>query len=132
MAEAGIESLQRFLNLILGCAIHCERREQYITNIKDMNSELQLEMMGNIQTVMQGLLRVPWNSLDSLSVEELVTRCQDAYGHLNRAVVDRDTYAQKLDDLHGELAYLQSGTVRRLLLHMMKETVPRPTHDIFY
>jgi hypothetical protein len=47
--EAGVANLHKLLLLILGCAIHCERREHYINRIKSMDAALQLDMMTTIK-----------------------------------------------------------------------------------
>eukprot|EP00050_Salpingoeca_kvevrii_P000211 m.144196 g.144196 ORF g.144196 m.144196 type:complete len:1035 (+) comp10059_c0_seq1:102-3206(+) len=107
----GIEALKKCMMLMLGCSVQCANREMYINHIKSMSSEQQIEMMELIQDVMNGLIRVPWETMEQMSASSLLEQCRTAYEHLNRAVAERDVYAQKLDDARQERDFLAAQAV---------------------
>ena len=50
-AEASLEELRKALLLILGCAVQCERKEQFIDNIKSLDINMQHAIVEYIKEV---------------------------------------------------------------------------------
>ena len=51
VAEAALEELRKALLLILGCAVQCERKEQFIDNIKSLDIGTQHAIVEYIKEV---------------------------------------------------------------------------------
>ena len=51
VAEKARKELQRVLLLVLGCAVQCERKEEFIGNIKQLDIGIQHAIVENIQEV---------------------------------------------------------------------------------
>src|SRR4051812_14270200 len=49
MIADGVPELYTMLLLVLGCAVQCNHRERYITQIKQMDSAAQIDLMQHIQ-----------------------------------------------------------------------------------
>lgn len=49
--ESHIEDMKLLLLLILGCAIHCPKKEKFITNIKTLHERTQLAIVEYIRQV---------------------------------------------------------------------------------
>jgi hypothetical protein len=50
-AQTAREELSHLLQLVLGCAVNCQRRSEFIKNIMEMNESTQHMIMNAIQDV---------------------------------------------------------------------------------
>eukprot|EP00041_Stephanoeca_diplocostata_P023732 m.588829 g.588829 ORF g.588829 m.588829 type:complete len:927 (-) comp22367_c0_seq7:326-3106(-) len=95
-SEAGVDHLRRLLLLIVGCAVQGENQQKYIDDIMGLEASEQMEIMESIQSLMQSQLSTMWDTLEDLSKDALIDKCELAYRCLTQAVTERDAYAVKL------------------------------------
>lgn len=90
------DELRRLLQLILGCAVNCDQKQQYITRIMGMEETVQRAIMQSIQ---------------ELNFESLVDVTDGAqqrlYAELQAAIDMKDQLAQKCHELDQQLSLLQ-------------------------
>lgn len=102
--------LQRLLQLILGCAVNCIHKQQYITQIMKMEVAVQQAIMQNIQEL-EGSMHGPRLSLGaSLHFESLDVADgghQKLMAELQMAVDLKDQLGQRCHELDQQLSLLQ-------------------------
>lgn len=90
------DELRRLLQLILGCAVNCDQKQQYITRIMGMEETVQRAIMQSIQ---------------ELNFESLVDVADGAqqrlYAELQATVDMKDQLAQRCHELDQQLSLLQ-------------------------
>ncbi|XP_071649328.1 protein Hook homolog 3 [Temnothorax longispinosus] len=90
------DELRRLLQLILGCAVNCDQKQQYITRI-----------MGMEETVQQAIMQ----SIQELNFESLVDVADGAqqrlYAELQATADMKDQLAQRCHELDQQLSLLQ-------------------------
>lgn len=90
------DELRRLLQLILGCAVNCDQKQQYITRI-----------MGMEETVQQAIMQ----SIQELNFESIVDVADGAqqrlYAELQTTVDMKDQLAQRCHELDQQLSLLQ-------------------------
>lgn len=91
------EELGRLLQLILGCAVNCSHKQDYITIITGMEESVQLVIMQSIQELESG--GVGGNTEDA--------QMQKLMSDINRAVEERDQMEQKCHELDMQVSLLQ-------------------------
>ncbi|XP_015518663.1 protein Hook homolog 3 [Neodiprion pinetum] len=102
--------LRRLLQLILGCAVNCNQKQQYITRIMGMEEVVQQVIMQSIQEL-EGCMQGPRLSLGaSLNFESLDFgdgTQQRLLVELQAAIDSRDQLAQRCHELDQQLSLLQ-------------------------
>ncbi|XP_012263739.2 protein Hook homolog 3 [Athalia rosae] len=101
--------LRRLLQLILGCAVNCNQKQQYITRIMGMEEVVQQVIMQSIQEL-EGCMHGPRLSLGaSLNFESLDgdSTQQRFLAELQIAIDSRDQLAQRCHELDQQLSLLQ-------------------------
>ncbi|KAF4533458.1 hypothetical protein B566_EDAN001185 [Ephemera danica] len=114
------ENLILLLQLVLGCAIHCSNKEEYIRKMRDMEEEVQQVIMQSIQDLEQGIQGDPRSGLhlenvaalstaDSLS--EVTIHLSKAVEDLQRVTEERDHMKQRCHELDMQAVLLQDDKV---------------------
>lgn len=104
------DELRRLLQLILGCAVNCDQKQQYITRIMGMEETVQQAIMQSIQEL-ESSVHGPRLSLgtslhfESMDVADGVQ--QRLYAELQAAVDIKDQLAQRCHELDQQLSLLQ-------------------------
>lgn len=104
--QCDLIQLGKLLRLILGCAVNCERKQEYITQIMSMEESLQQCIMQAIQQL-EELTGGPGRSclsLVSLTNDSTVLRLMD---ELNAANESKETLAQQCYNLEMQVQALQ-------------------------
>ncbi|XP_072749684.1 protein Hook homolog 3 [Anoplolepis gracilipes] len=108
------DELRRLLQLILGCAVNCDQKQQYITKIMGMEETVQQAIMQSIQEL-ESSVHGPRLSLGtSLNFESLDVADgaqQRLYAELQATVDMKDQLAQKCHELDQQLSLLQEEKV---------------------
>ncbi|XP_029470662.1 coiled-coil domain-containing protein 88B [Rhinatrema bivittatum] len=108
--EQGIEEMRRFLLLLLGCAVQCERREELIDRIQALTFETQAVIASCIQEVTQNqsnILLLQWSDLGEMERPDLELIFQNMVHHLKRLVKEQEESAERVSELETELFYAQ-------------------------
>ncbi|EZA57765.1 hypothetical protein DMN91_003036 [Ooceraea biroi] len=96
------DELRRLLQLILGCAVNCDQKQQYITKIMGMEETVQQAIMQSIQELSTSSSFVNFESLDVADGAQ-----QRLYAELQATVDMKDLLAQKCHELDQQLSLLQ-------------------------
>ncbi|KAI1895868.1 hypothetical protein AGOR_G00111190 [Albula goreensis] len=111
LSGKSMEEMHRLLLLMLGCAVQCERKEEFIEKIKLLDIETQAAIVTHIQEVthnQENVLDLQWLELADLPAEELDPLSRSMALHLRRLIDERDDCAEVIVELTQERDYLQS------------------------
>uniref|UniRef100_A0A8C9W3K6 Coiled-coil domain containing 88C n=1 Tax=Scleropages formosus TaxID=113540 RepID=A0A8C9W3K6_SCLFO len=106
-----MEEMKKLLLLILGCAVQCERKEEFIEKIKSLDIETQAAIVAYIQEVthnQENVLDLQWLEVSDLPSEELDPLSRTMAFHLRRLIDERDDCAEVIVELTQERDYLLS------------------------
>ena len=106
--------LQKVLLLILGCAVQCERKEEFIENIKSLDHDTQLGIVEFIKEVQSSLLF--WVHI---AFPHLITGCRvcgfDSHKWLYKRSTERKTLNFNLCQWIISSQYLYSASQSHIL-----------------
>ncbi|XP_063804655.1 protein Daple isoform X2 [Pseudophryne corroboree] len=106
-----MEELSKILLLMLGCAVQCDRKEEYIERIKQLDIETQAGIVSHIQEVthnQENVFDLQWLELPDMAPEELDSLSRNMALHLKRLLDERDDSKEVIVELTQERDYLQS------------------------
>uniref|UniRef100_A0A8C0GLG4 Uncharacterized protein n=1 Tax=Chelonoidis abingdonii TaxID=106734 RepID=A0A8C0GLG4_CHEAB len=89
----------------------CERKEEFIERIKQLDIETQAAIVSHIQEVTQNqenVFDLQWLELPDMAPEELESLSRNMVFHLKRLIDERDECTELIVDLTQERDYLQS------------------------
>ncbi|XP_048061961.1 girdin isoform X1 [Megalobrama amblycephala] len=102
LSEQGLEEMRKLLLLLLGCAVQCDRKEEYIDRIQTLDYDTQAAIAAHIQEVTHN----QENVFDLQCVEESEsvphdkdTLVRDLTFNLKRLVDERDQQAETIVSL---------------------------------
>ncbi|XP_034440086.1 protein Hook homolog 1 isoform X2 [Hippoglossus hippoglossus] len=94
----------RLLQLILGCAVRCERKQEYIQIIMTLEESVQLVVMTAIQELMSKETKGPFGAEQSGDLEQQFKKsCED----LAELLAEKEALAQRCQELDIQVAVLQ-------------------------
>ncbi|XP_043504103.1 protein Hook homolog 3 [Polistes fuscatus] len=108
------DELCRLLQLILGCAVNCNQKQQYITRIMSMEESVQQAIMQSIQTLessMHGPRLSLGTSLNFESLDVADGAQQRLLSELQIAVDMKEQLEQRCHELDQQLSLLQEEKV---------------------
>ncbi|KAM4690163.1 protein Daple [Rhinophrynus dorsalis] len=111
LSGKSMEEMKKVLLLMLGCAVQCERKEEYIERIKQLDIETQAGIVSHIQEVthnQENVFDLQWLDLPDMAPEELESLSRSMVQHLKRLVDERDECKEVIVDLTQERDYLQT------------------------
>ncbi|XP_069624944.1 girdin isoform X2 [Ranitomeya imitator] len=105
ISEKGTEEMKKMLLLLLGCAVQCERKEEFIDKIQDLDFDTKAAVAAHIQEVTHN----PENVFDlqllepvDLSPDDLESLLKNTAFHLKRLVDERDDQSETIIELTEE------------------------------
>jgi flagellar biosynthesis/type III secretory pathway chaperone len=101
-SEKSLDELERFMILLLGCAIQSDNKEQLIEQMKNMQVERQQALIFYIQKITETtefVCSLDWNDLCDIAKTDLEALCRTAYVHMQRVAKERDTLFDTLIDI---------------------------------
>uniref|UniRef100_A0A803XPK3 Hook microtubule tethering protein 1 n=1 Tax=Meleagris gallopavo TaxID=9103 RepID=A0A803XPK3_MELGA len=96
--------LGRLMQLILGCAVNCERKQEHIQNIMTLEESVQHVVMTAIQELMSKEAMAP-SASDAPS--EMEQQLKKALEDLQDAIAEKEELAQRCQELDLQVAALQ-------------------------
>ncbi|XP_021258940.1 protein Daple isoform X2 [Numida meleagris] len=111
LSGKSMEEIKKLLLLVLGCAVQCERKEEFIERIKQLDIETQAAIVSHIQEVthnQENVFDLQWLELPDMAPEELESLSRNMVFHLKRLIDERDECTEVIVDLTQERDYLQS------------------------
>ncbi|XP_062920346.1 protein Hook homolog 1 [Mobula hypostoma] len=98
-----VVELGRLLQLILGCAVNCERKEEHIQIIMTLEESVQ----HNVMTAIQELMSKELPGIYGEASGDLEQRLQHAMEDLNDALVEKKELAHRCQELDVQVSALQ-------------------------
>ncbi|XP_062974032.1 protein Daple [Elgaria multicarinata webbii] len=111
LSGKSMDEIKKLLLLVLGCAVQCERKEEFIEKIKQLDIETQAAIVSHIQEVthnQENVFDLQWLELPDMAPEELESLSRNMVFHLKRLIDERDECTELIVDLTQERDYLQS------------------------
>uniref|UniRef100_A0A4W3GSF9 Coiled-coil domain containing 88A n=1 Tax=Callorhinchus milii TaxID=7868 RepID=A0A4W3GSF9_CALMI len=99
LTEHGIEEMKKLLLLLLGCAVQCERKEEFIEKIQNLDFDTKAAVAIHIQEVthnQENVFDLQWMELANLSQEDLDSLSRNLVFHLKRLVDERDEHTETI------------------------------------
>ncbi|XP_037687982.1 protein Daple isoform X2 [Choloepus didactylus] len=128
-----MEEIKKVLLLVLGCAVQCERKEEFIERIKQLDIETQAGIVAHIQEVthnQENVFDLQWLELPDVAPEELEALSRNMVFHLRRLIDERDECTELIVDLTQERDYLQAQQPPSPLKASSSDSTPSPTSSL--
>uniref|UniRef100_A0A8C0Q1E9 Coiled-coil domain containing 88C n=1 Tax=Canis lupus familiaris TaxID=9615 RepID=A0A8C0Q1E9_CANLF len=133
LSGKSMEEIKKLLLLVLGCAVQCERKEEFIERIKQLDIETQAGIVAHIQEVthnQENVFDLQWLELPDVAPEELEALSRNMVFHLRRLLDERDECTELIVDLTQERDYLQAQQPPSPLRSCSAESSPSPTSSL--
>ncbi|XP_069771986.1 protein Daple isoform X3 [Narcine bancroftii] len=124
LSGKSMEEIRKMLLLMLGCAVQCDRKEEFIERIKQLDITTQTAIVAHIQEIthnQENVFDLQWMELAEVSAEDLETLSRSMVFHLKRLLDDRDEYSEMIVELTQDRDYLQT---QQLLPSPVKSSSP--------
>uniref|UniRef100_A0A8B9QUH0 Coiled-coil domain containing 88C n=1 Tax=Apteryx owenii TaxID=8824 RepID=A0A8B9QUH0_APTOW len=131
LSGKSMDEIKKLLLLVLGCAVQCERREEFIERIKQLDIETQAAIVAHIQEVthnQENVFDLQWLELPGMAPEELESLSRSMVFHLKRLIDERDECTEVIVDLTQERDYLQSQQPPSPLKAPSPDSSPNPAN----
>ncbi|XP_021387617.2 protein Daple isoform X2 [Lonchura striata] len=128
-----MDEIKKLLLLVLGCAVQCERKEEFIDRIKQLDIETQAAIVSHIQEVthnQENVFDLQWLELPDMAPEELESLSRNMVFHLRRLIDERDECTEVIVDLTQERDYLQSQQPPSPLKVPSPDSSPNPANPL--
>ncbi|KAL2083255.1 hypothetical protein ACEWY4_021028 [Coilia grayii] len=105
LSEQGLEEMKKFLLLLLGCAVQCEKKEEYIERIQTLDFDTKAAIASHIQEVthnQENVLDLQWLEGGEQPPEDLDSFSRSLAFHLKRLVDERDDQLETIVELTQE------------------------------
>ncbi|KAM4594544.1 LOW QUALITY PROTEIN: girdin-like [Fundulus diaphanus] len=111
--EQSLEEMKKLLLLLLGCAVQCEKKEEYIEKIQTLDFDTKAAIAAHIQELthsQENVLDLPWLESSDVHPEEMETVMRNMATHLQHVLDQRDVHMETIVELMQE----KEGTVSLL------------------
>ncbi|XP_078788185.1 girdin isoform X14 [Oryzias latipes] len=105
LSEQGLDEMGKLLLLLLGCAVQCEKKEEYIERIQTLDFETKAAIASHIQEVthnQENVMDLQWLENGNVPPEDLDNLSRNLAFHLKRLVDERDTQLETIVELTQE------------------------------
>ncbi|XP_039995026.1 girdin-like isoform X2 [Xiphias gladius] len=105
LSEQGLEEMKKLLLLLLGCAVQCEKKEEYIECIQTLDFDSKAAIASHIQEVthnQENVVDLQWLESGEMPPEDLDSLSRNLAFHLKRLVDERDTQLETIVELTQE------------------------------
>uniref|UniRef100_A0A3B5QU44 Coiled-coil domain containing 88A n=1 Tax=Xiphophorus maculatus TaxID=8083 RepID=A0A3B5QU44_XIPMA len=105
LSEQGLEEMRKMLLLLLGCAVQCEKKEEYIERIQTLDFDTKAAIASHIQEVthnQENVVDLQWLESGEMPLEDLDSLSRNLAFHLKRLVDERDTQLETIVELTQE------------------------------
>ncbi|NXQ29152.1 DAPLE protein, partial [Alaudala cheleensis] len=133
LSGKSMDEIKKLLLLVLGCAVQCERKEEFIDRIKQLDIETQAAIVSHIQEVthnQENVFDLQWLELPDMAPEELESLSRNMVFHLRRLIDERDECTEVIVDLTQERDYLQSQQPPSPLKVPSSDSSPNPANPL--
>ncbi|XP_035117173.2 protein Daple isoform X4 [Callithrix jacchus] len=133
LSGKSMEEIRKVLLLVLGCAVQCEKKEEFIERIKQLDIETQAGIVAHIQEVthnQENVFDLQWLELPDVAPEELEALSRSMVLHLRRLIDQRDECTELIVDLTQERDYLQAQHPPSPVKTSSADSTPSPTSSL--
>ncbi|XP_042290177.1 girdin-like isoform X2 [Thunnus maccoyii] len=105
LSEQGLDEMKKLLLLLLGCAVQCEKKEEYIERIQTLDFDTKAAIASHIQEVthnQENVVDMQWLESGEMPPEDLDSLSRNLAFHLKRLVDERDTQLETIVELTQE------------------------------
>nr|XP_057914126.1 girdin-like isoform X4 [Doryrhamphus excisus] len=105
LTERGLEEMKKMLLLLLGCAVQCEKKEDYIERIQTLNFDTKAAIASHIQEVthnQENVVDLQWLESGEMPPDDLENLSRNLALHLKHVVDERDTQLETIVELTQE------------------------------
>ncbi|XP_060773132.1 LOW QUALITY PROTEIN: girdin-like [Neoarius graeffei] len=105
LTEQGLAEVKKLLLLLLGCAVQCEEKEEYIERIQTLDFDMKAAIASHIQEVthnQENVLDLQWMEGGESPPEDLDSLSRNLAFHLRRLVDERDEQLETIVELTQE------------------------------
>ncbi|XP_058240786.1 girdin-like isoform X3 [Hemibagrus wyckioides] len=105
LTEQGLAEVKKLLLLLLGCAVQCEEKEEYIEMIQTLDFDMKAAIASHIQEVthnQENVLDLQWLEGGESPPEDLDSLSRNLAFHLRRLVDERDEQLETIVELTQE------------------------------
>uniref|UniRef100_A0A8C5GUQ8 HOOK N-terminal domain-containing protein n=1 Tax=Gouania willdenowi TaxID=441366 RepID=A0A8C5GUQ8_GOUWI len=110
LSKQGLEEMKKMLLLLLGCAVQCEKKEEYIERIQSLDFDTKASIASHIQEVthnQENVVDLQWLESGEVPAEDLDSLSRNLAFHLKRLVDERDTQLETIVELTQERDCIQ-------------------------
>uniref|UniRef100_A0A452UX90 Coiled-coil domain containing 88A n=1 Tax=Ursus maritimus TaxID=29073 RepID=A0A452UX90_URSMA len=105
IAEQGTEEVKKLLLLLLGCAVQCQKKEEFIERIQGLDFDTKAAVAAHIQEVthnQENVFDLQWMEVTDMSQEEVEPLLKNMALHLKRLIDERDEHSETIIELSEE------------------------------
>ncbi|XP_066123251.1 girdin isoform X4 [Saccopteryx bilineata] len=110
-SEQGTEEVKKLLLLLLGCAVQCQKKEEFIERIQGLDFDTKAAVAAHIQEVthnQENVFDLQWMEVTDMSQEEIEPLLKNMALHLKRLIDERDEHSETIIELSEERDGLHS------------------------
>ncbi|CAO2640907.1 Ccdc88a [Lemmus lemmus] len=104
-SEQGTEEVKRLLLLLLGCAVQCQKKEEFIERIQGLDFDTKAAVAAHIQEVthnQENVFDLQWMEVTDMSQEDIEPLLKNMASHLKRLIDERDEHSETIVELSEE------------------------------
>ncbi|XP_058496123.1 girdin-like isoform X2 [Solea solea] len=100
-----LEEMKKLLLLLLGCAVQCEKKEEYIETIQTLDFDTKAAIAAHIQELthsQENILDLQWLESSEMNPDEVEIEARNMATHLQHLLDQRDTHLETIAELMQE------------------------------
>lgn len=104
-SEQGTEEVKKLLLLLLGCAVQCQKKEEFIERIQGLDFDTKAAVAAHIQEVthnQENVFDLQWMEVTDMSQEDIEPLLKNMASHLKRLIDERDEHSETIVELSEE------------------------------
>uniref|UniRef100_A0A8D0GXU6 Coiled-coil domain containing 88A n=1 Tax=Sphenodon punctatus TaxID=8508 RepID=A0A8D0GXU6_SPHPU len=104
-SETGTEEIKKLLLLLLGCAVQCQKKEEFIEKIQGLDFDTRAAVAAHIQEIthnQENIFDLQWMDVGVLSQEYVEPLLKNMTLHLRRLIDERDEHSETIIELSEE------------------------------
>ncbi|KAM6356041.1 girdin isoform 1-T1 [Podargus strigoides] len=104
-SEPGTEEIKKLLLLLLGCAVQCQKKEEFIERIQGLDFDTRAAVAAHIQEVthnQENVFDLQWMDVIVLTQEYVEPLLKNMVLHLKRLIDERDEHSETIVELSEE------------------------------
>uniref|UniRef100_A0A3B4F4B9 Girdin-like n=1 Tax=Pundamilia nyererei TaxID=303518 RepID=A0A3B4F4B9_9CICH len=105
LVKQSLDEMRKLLLLLLGCAVQCEKKEEYIERIQTLDFETKAAIAAHIQELthsQDNVLDLQWLESSELHPDDMEAAVRNMTAHLRHLLDQRDTHLETIAELMQE------------------------------